>query len=91
MKTEVFKLTVLVVDHDGIGAKAAKLNLENGNFANRCISPYVMDMETRVVDWTDDHPLNFFDRMKETFYELFREKKDDPRGNDLPEAADLAE
>ena len=56
---KVYRLTVLVVDHDDIGAQEVKDVLENARYPNRCMSPEVLEIETREVEWTDEHPLNY--------------------------------
>lgn len=56
--TEVHKVTILVVDHDGLGAKGVKDEFENTSYANHCMNPKVKQVETRTVPYTDAHPLN---------------------------------
>lgn len=55
---KVHKLEVLIVDHDGLGPDEIKQVLENARYPNHCMSPDVIRIETRQVDWTDEHPLN---------------------------------
>jgi hypothetical protein len=55
---KVHKITVLVVDSDGLGADNVKIELENANYPNDCIYPKVVEIDTREVEWSDDHPLN---------------------------------
>lgn len=70
---KVFKLTVMVIDHDELGsAEAVSQELENGRFGNRCIRPEVMATEERDIgEWEDDNPLNYRDRTKAEFERLF--------------------
>lgn len=56
--TKVHKLTVLVVNHDDLDDEALKVNLESANFANDCMMPELMGIETKEVEWHDGHPLN---------------------------------
>lgn len=68
----VYKLTVMVIDHDGIGLGDVISVLKNTRYPNHCISPEVMASETRQIDWGDDsHPLNFRDKQGQAFKELF--------------------
>lgn len=71
MKRKIHKVTLLVVDHDGIGADEVVTVLENSRYPNHCMSPDVMAIETREVEWSDDHPLNQRDTMEAAFDELF--------------------
>jgi hypothetical protein len=68
---KVHKVTLLVVDFDNLGADAIEEELENTRFANDCMSPHVMDVQTTEVEWSDDHPLNIYDTMEEEFHRLF--------------------
>lgn len=56
----VHRITLYVVDHDQLGAESVRHELENARFANDCISPSVLSIETRDCgEWSDQHPLNF--------------------------------
>lgn len=68
---KVHKVTLLVVDHDDIGADEMKVVIENTRYPNRCISPDVMAVETCEVEWTDSHPLNHYTRRVKAFEQLF--------------------
>jgi NTP pyrophosphatase (non-canonical NTP hydrolase) len=57
-EVEVFKVVLLVVDHDGIGASELAGVLEQTRYPNHCMSPVVIHTESRVVEWHDGHPLN---------------------------------
>jgi hypothetical protein len=74
---KVFKLTVMIVDHDGLDNDLDVVDaLENGRFANRCISPNVMAIESREIgEWDDDNPLNYpgAQRQHNEFERLFAE------------------
>lgn len=54
----VYKIELLVIDFDAIGPEECKDVIENVCYPNRCISPEVKHIETRTVEWSDDHPLN---------------------------------
>lgn len=52
-------MTVLIIDHDNLGADEARMELEAANYPNDCIYPHVLDCITKDIgDWDDDHPLN---------------------------------
>lgn len=56
---KVHKVTLIVIDHDELGADGVASALENARYANRCISPDVIKVETvDCGEWSDDHPLN---------------------------------
>ncbi len=57
-EVEVFKVVLMVVDHDEIGASELADLLENYRYPNHCIGPVVIHTESRVVEWHDEHPLN---------------------------------
>lgn len=68
---KIHKITVLVVDHDGLGAVDVKTELENTNYPNDCIRPTVVEIDTREVEWSDDHPLNNSRTLHAEFWRLF--------------------
>lgn len=55
---KVHRVTLLVVDHDNIGEAELRVVIENQRYPNRCIAPSVLQVETREVEWSDEHPLN---------------------------------
>ncbi len=55
---KVHRIEVMVVDHDGLGANEVRTVIESTNYPNDCIRPKIVDVQTREVEWTDDHPLN---------------------------------
>ncbi len=55
---QVHKITLLVVDFDDTGIDEIRDMIENHHYPNYCISPQVKSIETREVEWSDDHPLN---------------------------------
>lgn len=73
------KLTLLIVDHDDVEEEIPNI-LENEKYPNYCISPHVMSMETvDIGEWSDDHPFNKLDQMKNHFDQIFdgRQVSDD--------------
>jgi hypothetical protein len=71
---KIHKVTVLVVDFDGLGAAGVKTEIENTNYPNDCISPTVVEIDTCEVEWSDDHPLNNFRTLHAEFRRLFGSK-----------------
>jgi len=68
----VYKVELLIVDHDKLGDKGIKSAIENARYANRCIMPNVVALESREVQWTDDHPLNLRDGWRPAYEALFK-------------------
>jgi hypothetical protein len=69
---KVHKVTLMVVDHDRIGQEEVITVLEHNRYPNHCMSPVVMEVETRDVEWSDDHPLNKTATQAAAFDELFK-------------------
>jgi len=56
---KVYKVELMIIDFDGLGANEIQSVIENQKFPNRCIFPDVMDISERDIgEWSDDHPLN---------------------------------
>lgn len=70
-RTSVYKVEVMVIDHDEIGEGGVISAIENARYPNRCIAPRVMGVETRAVDWHDRHPLNLTGQSEGAYRELF--------------------
>jgi hypothetical protein len=62
----------LVVDHDDLGGTEVRDVLENQRYPNDCIYPRVMLVDTREVDWSDEHPLNSERTQDAAFERLFK-------------------
>lgn len=57
--TKAYKLEVLIVDHDELGAEEIAKVIEEQKYPNWCIYPYVIrSHEKDIGEWDDDHPLN---------------------------------
>lgn len=69
---KVYKVELLIVDHDGIGMQEVCDVIENESYPNHCIAPRVMAIEARDVVFTDDHPLNSGSTSRAEFQRLFR-------------------
>lgn len=69
---KVYKVEVMIIDHEDIGEEAVKSELENANFANDCIRPRVVKLEARDIgEWEDSNPLNFNSKWREEYERLF--------------------
>ena len=56
---KVHKVTLYILDFDRIGAEEVADVLENSSYANDCIAPNVLSVETREIgEWDDASPLN---------------------------------
>ena len=62
----------MVVDADNIGIESISREIENTRYANHCINPTVMDVQTVDVDWSDNHPLNKQLTHREEYERLFK-------------------
>jgi hypothetical protein len=70
---KVYKVEVMVLDFDEVGEDGVKSLLENTKYPNWAIHPVVRKIDTREIEWSDDHPLNKWDTEKEAYKELFGE------------------
>ena len=67
-----YKVELLVVDFDDLGADGLKGILENSRYVNHCMRPEVMSIEERDIgEWYDDHPLNKVDKSNTEYNRLF--------------------
>lgn len=74
----VYKVELLVVDSDGLGPEGVRATLENARYPNHCMSPSVMSIDAREVEWDDAHPLNMRSTQADEFRRLFA--KETPHG-----------
>ncbi len=72
--TKVHKIVICIVDPDDLGAAEVKTVLEGARYPNHCISPRVVAVETREVEWADDHPLNRRGSIASAFTQLFTDE-----------------
>lgn len=60
---KAYRLTVTVVDHDGVGGEGITRAIEGARYPNHCISPTVLRVdEADIGRWHDGHPLNHADK-----------------------------
>ncbi len=69
--TKVYKIEIMIVDHGRVGAEEIESLIENARYPNHCIAPQVMKIETREVEWHDDHALNLPPAQRQAYEELF--------------------
>jgi hypothetical protein len=72
--TKVYRVELLIVDHDSIGIEGIKSAIENARYPNRCIAPAVMMHESQDVEWSDEHPLNNYSTMLAEYLRMFSDK-----------------
>lgn len=73
---KAYKVEILIIDFDKLGAEGIKEELENTRYANDCISPDVKNIqEVDLGEWDDDHPLNNPDTCDEEYKRLFPVQK----------------
>lgn len=73
---EVLKVEIVIVNHDNVDAQEIVDIFESRSmYPNDCISPRVIGIDSRKIDYTDDHPLNSRDggKVLESFTRLFDE------------------
>lgn len=72
---KAYKIELLIIDHDKIGADDIINVLENTRYPSRCISPKVKNIiEKDIGEWYDDHPFNFRDSEDKEYKRLFNEQ-----------------
>jgi len=68
----VYKIEIMVIDHDSMGSKAIAETIENTRYPNRCIYPVVKSVTTKRIDWNDgNNPLNENSTHDKFYEELF--------------------
>ena len=68
---KVFKVELMIIDFDELGEQAIIDVLENTKYPNRAVTPSVKHIESREVEWSDEHPLNKFTGQNKAYEELF--------------------
>lgn len=65
----VYKIELMVIDHENLGDEGIKAALENTKY----VFASVMGMDSRPIEWTDEHPLNNRRTSKAALEEMFAE------------------
>lgn len=73
MKISVHKVVLCIVDFDEVESKDIIQVIENTKYPNHCIGPKVSKIESREVDWSDEHPLNQKNQWSNAFENLFKD------------------
>lgn len=71
---KVFKIELMVVDFDDLGAEKVKEVLENTNYPNHCLDPRVKACESRDIEmgsWGEDSMLIDVDEASDEYDRLF--------------------
>lgn len=69
--TKVHRVALLVIDTDDLGAEEVVEVIESTRYPNYCIAPDVLGVETREVEWHDEHPLNRAETFDAAVADLF--------------------
>lgn len=75
MITKIYKIEVMVVDHENRFFEDVVSGLENCKY----IYPRVISSAVREVEWSDGHPLNNRTTSKQSFENLFSDEDDHAR------------
>ena len=68
----VYKVELMVLDFDDIGADEIKGVLENTRYDNDCMTPSVMACDCRDIgEWSDEHKLNYINKKDAEYRRLF--------------------
>lgn len=67
MKAKAYKIELLVVDCDDTPEEDIICIIEQVRY----IYPNVLSIQSKEIDWDDDHPLNKRNTMKQTCEEMF--------------------
>ena len=70
-QVEIHKIELYIIDFDKLGADGVARTLANQSFPNDCITPNIVSVETKTVQWHDDHPLNSLAICDMAYKELF--------------------
>ena len=70
---KVHRVILLIIDTDDLGGDCVREVIESQLYPNHCIAPSVMQIDTRDVEWSDDHPLNKRATVQKAFAEMFGE------------------
>jgi len=72
---KVYKVTVMVIDHDKLGEDGIRAEMDNVRYPNHCMYPRVTAIEGKEVgQWDDSNPLNL-QGWESAFAQLFNGSK----------------
>lgn len=67
----VYRVVLAVVHHDDLTEDELRDIIENTKYPNRCMYPSVVSVESREVDYHDNHPLNLTAQWEREFRRIF--------------------
>lgn len=71
---KAYKVELVIIDFDKLGPEGILDTLEETRYANDCIYPKVVNIESADIgEWTDEHPLNNSNSMLREYNRLFKE------------------
>ena len=73
METKVYKIEIMVIDHDRIGSESITRTLESTKYPNDCMQVKVFRVNEADVNWHDGISLNYESKWREAFKNLFDE------------------
>lgn len=69
---KVYKVELLIIDFDQLGANEIKDVFKSTRYPNHCIHPNIMNIEERDIgEWDDKLPINNKDTIKSEYERLF--------------------
>ena len=71
MRVKVYKIELCVIDFEALGESETKEIIESQKYPNYCIAPRVKAIESREVEWSDEHPLNKKATADQEYHRLF--------------------
>lgn len=72
---KAYKVEILIIDHDGLGADEITKTIENQKYPNWCMRPKVKKVtEADIGPWDDEHPLNLKSKSTAEYNRIFEEK-----------------
>ena len=76
---KVHRVTLYIVDFDQLGPEGVAEELVSARYANRCISPNVLRVETREIgEWDESNPLNRASTADEEIKRIFDKQETTP-------------
>jgi hypothetical protein len=67
-KATAYKIEILVIDFENMPVSEIEFLIENVKY----LYPKVMSIQSeKILDWTDEHPLNHIDTSEKTYREMF--------------------
>jgi hypothetical protein len=73
MGMKAYKVELLIIDFDGMGAGDIEATLENTKYPNHCFDGLSVKsvVEKDIGEWNDEHPLNQTDKCEDEYLRIF--------------------